>query len=310
MTAYIGCDYARARLESLVDGELAMDEQVAVGSHVRWCRTCAARIEDLRLIGDSIRRRSALLRGGDGFDPRVQAVEAGVIGRVCAEHDQALLTRLREQLTDLRLVLPAAGASVAVMLAIGVALAVLQLTSVEVPESLAARLEAMGSPGSERNPLRPDNRGWVDSRFGVFIDSNRVGGISLPRALVDGGGMMLAGFGPSESSVTVGMVVGRDGRVVRYEIRGTPSAEAGYEAAIDAAVQQALFAPAQLPSGRPVAVELVHQFVSVSVSAPDLGPGALLPLPIEPVQQGAMARPHDERPAQPEARPRHASPTA
>jgi hypothetical protein len=46
------------------------------------------------------------------------------------------------------------------------------------------------------------------------------------------------------------------------------------------------------------------------VSAPDLGPGALLPLPIAPVQQGIRALPHDELPASSEARPARLSPTA
>ncbi len=309
MTPYIGCDYARLRLESFVDGELAMDEQVAVESHVRWCRTCAARIEDLHLIGDSIRRRSALLRSDVAFDHDASVVEASVMGRVSAERDLALLTRVREQLSDLRLVLPAAGATMAVVAAMGVALAVLQLTSVEMPESLAARLEAMGEPGSERNPFRPDNRGWVDSRFGAYMESNRVGGISLPRALVDGNTMTLAAFGPSELSVTLGMVVGRDGRVARYEIRGADRAEAGFEAAIDAAVQQAKFSPGQDQTGRPVAVELLHQVILLSVRAPAPPPGALLPPP-EPVQQGARRGPVSEVPGAPQAARRQSSPTA
>ena len=55
MTPYVGCNYAQERLEGLLDDELSVDEQVLVESHVRWCRTCAARIEDFQLIGTSIR---------------------------------------------------------------------------------------------------------------------------------------------------------------------------------------------------------------------------------------------------------------
>ena len=51
MTPYVGCEYARERLEALLDNELSVDEQVLVESHVRWCRTCADRIEDFQLIG-------------------------------------------------------------------------------------------------------------------------------------------------------------------------------------------------------------------------------------------------------------------
>src|SRR4029434_6023143 len=36
MTLYVGCEYARERLEGLLDNELSVDEQVLVESHVRW----------------------------------------------------------------------------------------------------------------------------------------------------------------------------------------------------------------------------------------------------------------------------------
>ena len=55
MIPYLGCDAAREMLEAFVDGELAMADQVAVESHLRWCRTCGARVEDLRVIGASLR---------------------------------------------------------------------------------------------------------------------------------------------------------------------------------------------------------------------------------------------------------------
>ena len=65
MIPYVGCEYAREHLDGFVDGELSVDEQVAVESHLRWCRTCAARVEDLQLIGDSIRLGSPAPRADD-----------------------------------------------------------------------------------------------------------------------------------------------------------------------------------------------------------------------------------------------------
>jgi len=313
MTPYIGCDYARARVESLVDGELAMDQQVAVESHVRWCRTCAARIEDLQLIGQSIRRRTAAQHADPELECRLRGAATQVLGRVGVERRQAVLTRLREQLTDLRLVLPAAGATLAVVLAIGVALAVLQWTSVEVrAESLAARIEMMGSPGSELNPLRPDNRGWVEERFGRYLDSNHAGGHSLARAALDSTPIVLATPGPSESSFTLSLVVGRDGRVIDYYILSAAGTEADYEAAVQAAVQQSRFLPAQMPSGRTVAVMQVQMLVFSSVQAPDLGLEALLPpAPLPPVQRGAdVSVPHQELPVSSQLRQPGPSPTA
>ena len=58
MTPYVGCDYARERLEALLDDELSVDEQVLVESHVRWCRTCGA-VKTCALCTLPVRRQSA-----------------------------------------------------------------------------------------------------------------------------------------------------------------------------------------------------------------------------------------------------------
>ena len=55
MIPYLGCEHARELLEGFVDGELVMADQVALESHLRWCRACAARVEDMRLIGAAMR---------------------------------------------------------------------------------------------------------------------------------------------------------------------------------------------------------------------------------------------------------------
>src|SRR5207249_253746 len=60
MIPYLGCHAAREMLQAFVDDELPMTELVALESHLRWCDTCSAHVEDLRLIGDSIRDRSAV----------------------------------------------------------------------------------------------------------------------------------------------------------------------------------------------------------------------------------------------------------
>ena len=72
--------------------------------------------------------------------------------------------RLREMFEDMRLLWPALGATMAVLVCLSVAIGVLKSTSSERPSSLATRLEAM-NPGSEANPLRPDNNARVDRYF-------------------------------------------------------------------------------------------------------------------------------------------------
>ena len=55
MTQYVGCTQARELLDGLIDGELSMAEQLAVESHLRWCRDCTLRVQDMRLIGTVMR---------------------------------------------------------------------------------------------------------------------------------------------------------------------------------------------------------------------------------------------------------------
>ena len=55
MIRYLGCDAARELLQPFVDRELPVAEQVELEAHLRWCETCAARVEDLQLIGAALR---------------------------------------------------------------------------------------------------------------------------------------------------------------------------------------------------------------------------------------------------------------
>jgi len=272
MTPYVGCDYAQERLEALVDDELSIEEQVAVESHVRWCRTCAARIEDLQLIGGSIRAGSPAPRVVNDVEPALQAVYSRVILRAHAEREQSLTVRFREMVSDRHLLWPALGASMAVFLCAAVSLSVLRFTSVERPQSLATRLEAMTNPGSELNPLRPDNNSRVDRYFSKFVDSDRAGGISMPRVLDSGASF--EGLGDEEAMFTMATVVSREGRIANAEVLtsqhtgGKADHADDVEAVLDA-VKQSRFAPAQTSLGRAVAVNMVWVIVVTTVQTPD-----------------------------------------
>jgi hypothetical protein len=280
MTPYVGCEYARERLEGLLDNELSVDEQVLVESHVRWCRTCADRIEDFQLIGTSIRVGSPTSPRVANNEPALSAVYSRVLMRVRAERDQAFAVRVRELFTDMRLLWPALGATMAVLVCLSVAVGVLKSTSMERPESLATRLEAM-NPGSEANPLRPDNNARVDRYFAKYVDSDRAGGISIPRVLDDG--TFFAGIRDQEAMFTMATVVNRDGRITNAELLNTERRGAKTEHTVHAddveavmdAVRQSRFAPAQTPIGRAVAVNMVWLIVVTTVQQPTVPPPAV-----------------------------------
>jgi len=276
MIPYVGCEYARERLDGFVDGELLVAEQVAVESHLRWCRTCAARVEDLQLIGESIRVASPAPRAV--AEDTISALQSSVLMRVSAEEEQAFGTRFREMFTDMRLLWPALGATAAVTICLGMALSVLQWASLERPESLATMLETLSNPGGERNPLMPGNNGRIDQRFLKYVDSDRAGGISLPRTLDDGSGF--EGIPDQEAMFALATVVSREGRIANYELlksertgqRAGEKEQAVHaddvEAVLDA-VRQSRFAPAQTPVGRAVAVNMVWLIVVTTVQTTD-----------------------------------------
>jgi hypothetical protein len=162
----------------------------------------------------------------------------------------------------------------AVLVCLSVAIGVLKSTSSERPQSLATRLEAM-NPGSEANPLRPDNNARVDRYFDKFVDSDRAGGISIPRVVDDGA--FMAGINNGDAMFTMATVVSRDGRITTAEMLNSERSGTKVERAIHAndveavldAVKQSRFAPAQTPIGRTVAVNMVWLIVVTTVQTPD-----------------------------------------
>ena len=246
MIPYMGCEQARERLDAFLDGELDVDEQVAVESHLRWCRTCTWRVDDMRLIGASLRLGSPAHRSHDDDAHALTMTIAGTLMRVRAERDAAFTTRVREMFVDMRLLWPALGATLAVLICVGVAGAVLQASTEQRPDSLAAIIGTLSEPGSERNPLRPD------------------GGNTIPRLPILDDGSPLVAIPSQDGVFWVSTVVGRDGRVATADLlradgldphhRSTAHDE-HVEAVLDA-VKQSRFAPALTPIGNSVAVNM------------------------------------------------------
>src|SRR5687768_18442769 len=95
MTQYVGCDQARTLLEGLIDGELSMADQLAVESHLRWCDTCALRVEDMRAIGAALRVNSAVRPVTDAENGTLTVLTDGLLVRVRAERAQSFAARVR-----------------------------------------------------------------------------------------------------------------------------------------------------------------------------------------------------------------------
>jgi len=269
---HVGCDYVRPRLDAFVDEELPMGDQVLVETHLRWCHTCAARLEDAQIIGASLRVAARAHETApaapdvppEGVSRALSAMQSEVLARVDSEYEQSFTVRVQELFTDMRLWWPALGATVAVALSVGLASGVWQATSAEQPTSLAAMIENLADPGSNRNPQRLDATMY------------------LPRVLDDGvalDGAMLAqssGGSHQDEVVAVAAIVTREGKIGGYELLDQGSNGHGLTSgdATDSdvqgvlhAVRQSRFAPAQRPGGQVVAVNMVWLFARTTVKA-------------------------------------------
>lgn len=260
MIPYLGCDAARELLHEFVDGELPTAEQVALESHLRWCRACAERVEDLQIIGASLRVTSCAMRATDAADDSLASVQSEVLTRITTEREQSLAAQLRDMCTDMRFFWPAVGATAAVMACLCVAAAVLSITSPENPDSLAGMIQMLANPGSDQNPMRLD------------------GGMTAPpRAL---NGAALDSIPGDEAVFALAAVVTREGRVANYEVLMSERAAGGgsvrrHDTAVQTddvssvvnAVKQSRFSPAQGTDGAPIAVSMVWVLARTTVTA-------------------------------------------
>jgi hypothetical protein len=260
MTPYLGCESARALLDAFVDGELIMAEQVAVESHLRWCATCRARVEDLRLIGASLRLGSPAAPHEVEDAPQLAALQAGVLSRIDAEHDQSLPVRVRSMFDDMRLFWPAVGATTALAACLSVALGVFQAATEQNPQSLSAMLERAGrppapvlppaNPGSDQNPMRLDGRVLFPRGFDSIpaLETNH----------------------EDEVAFAVAAVINRDGRIANYDLlqaersatrRGAATRAVDDRTAVLDVVKGTRFTPAEAAGGTKVAVNMVWLLV-------------------------------------------------
>ncbi len=262
MIPYVGCERAQEILEAFVDGELPVADQVAVESHLRWCRTCRARVEDLTLIGASLRLGSPAQREIDVDEHALAAMQASTLMRIRAEEEQSYRTLLREMFVDLRFFWPALGATTAVVLGALLVGGVLSRAAHDGLGALVAStrpaphvaalarglmvIEPSADPGSDRNPIR-------------LNDAER-----MPRAL--DGGMLLERIPDDEAMFMVATVVSRRGRIETYELLRSAPAALSHPSSVDHtphvdavldAVRQSRFTPAMASSGQVVAVNMV-----------------------------------------------------
>jgi hypothetical protein len=256
MVPYLGCEHAREMLQAFLDGELPVDEQVAVETHLRWCRTCSAHVEDLRLIGDSIRLGAPGTRS-EAHQRELATLQARVLGRVHVEHEQSFAVQVRSLTDDRHLLWAGLGATMALVVCLFGTMSVLHAASSgERPDSLAGVLDSLANPGSDRNPM------MLDGRL-----------IQAPRAVDDM--PTLDHFAEDEAVFALAAVVTREGRISNYDVlpseddrptRLHTASRARHVTTLLDRVARSRFTPAEQGVARaPVAVNMVFLLARTTV---------------------------------------------
>lgn len=232
-------------LEAYHDGELPVEEQVAVQSHLRRCERCAAERRWLREAGTVLRDAAAAWAPTDP-----EAVGRNLLARIPFERQRSFGRRVRASFDDMRLVWPALGATVATLACLASGLGFMRLVIREQPASMAALISALADPGCNRNPLSLDGR------------------ILLPQA-VPAEFLGSAVADREDALFALQAVVTREGRIQNLELLLQDSGEApvGLRAIhhLLGEAAQTRFEPARGGGGAPVAVNMVWLLAQTKV---------------------------------------------
>jgi anti-sigma factor RsiW len=250
------CSATRRRLHAYHDEELSIDDQIAVSSHLEWCDDCAGAFADLRSLGVALR---AAMPGREGLSNEEEtSFQATVLSRIDAEHTASFTAQVREMFEDMHLVYAGLGATAAACVCLLIMLAMMRFATTARPDSLAAMMQVLSSPGSNLNPVSPLQPG-----------------IQMPRALDE-----TFSRANTTNAVTVGgdsiimlaAVVTREGTIDNLALLEPGGGRVGHVTQSKSvedfmgAVSKARFVPAKV-DGNPVAVNMVWLMAHTTVRA-------------------------------------------
>ena len=234
-----GCVDVRDRLEAFHDGELSIDERIAIQQHLGACGTCNAAAGELAELGSTLRDLAA---GVATHDPvETLRISAHVIERLKVEESFSMRAQITEWFQDMHLVWAGIGASVATAICIVGSASVLHAANQERPNSMARAIAVLASPGSNDNPLRLNYE------------------MMAPRAVNDAAIEM----SEEDAEYALSAVVSREGDVQGVEMINQPADGPGVNAMLNEAYRMK-FAPA-IARGDAVAVSMVWLVANTTV---------------------------------------------
>ena len=146
------CTEVRDHLEAFYDGELSIEQRVAIQNHLSECISCSLAAEELSELGASIREFAAQVADRTSDEP--MRMTARVIERLGVEEQFSLKSQVVALFQDMHLVWAGLGATVATMICIIGSATVLHAANQQQPGSFASVISILANPGSNENPLR------------------------------------------------------------------------------------------------------------------------------------------------------------
>ena len=187
----LSCSGARRCLSAFHDGELPVEEQVAVEAHLRACLTCAADAASLGRLGDVLRSASSVRAAS--IASRMAGLQAGVLGQRSAEQQASVPAQVSRAFEDMRLGFAALGSTVASVVTVLMMIGILSFAPrSERPDSLAGMMDTTGPTAGVGN------------------------NIGLPRTAVEGR-MSDDVFNEEDAVMAMAAVVTRNGRIANLE---------------------------------------------------------------------------------------------
>ena len=239
MMGLYACIDVRERLEAFHDGELSIDEQVAIQQHLVECSSCSATAGELTMVGSILRDWAAV--ADEDLPVEHLRISAHAIERLKVEEKFSLRAQITEWFQDMHLVWAGLGASVATAICIVGSASVLHAANQERPNSMARVIAVLASPGSNDNPLRLNYE------------------MMAPRAVTDAAIEM----SEEDAEYALSAVVSREGRVQGVEMINQLGDRPGVNAMLNDAYRMK-FAPATA-RGDAVAVSMVWLVANTTV---------------------------------------------
>ena len=238
---HLSCRAVRKLLGAHHDGELTVDRQIAVETHLSRCPDCASRRDDLMTIQMLVREGATSTEATAYEDDVLVGVISSVIDRAAGERRRGWPERVNQMMVDAtRFWIPGGAVAVTFVaaLVLGSALSFLTPTS---SDSLAAVLRAQETLGSNENPV-------VAAR-GVTI---------APRVSPENGLPIFLSAQPlsPRANLALAAVISREGEVSRVQVLGVGAFSDQLQLDLSKMTADIRFKPA-LYAGAPVAVNVV-----------------------------------------------------